>query len=103
MAKQFIHIVYFWLNQDLTQESLRSFEKGLKSLGTISTVKSFSWGTPADTPRDVVDNSYDYAIIVLLEDVVGHDAYQEDPIHLRFIQDHNDKWTRVQVYDTLSG
>ncbi|MFT7068756.1 MAG: hypothetical protein ACJAZY_001640, partial [Spirosomataceae bacterium] len=29
------------------------------------------------------------------------DAYQEEPIHLKFIEDFSSMWTKVQVYDNL--
>ena len=77
-----------------------AFLGGLKSLGAISSIQKMYIGPPGPTEeRGVVDNSYSYALIVHFQDVEGHDAYQIDPIHLKFIEDHKDKWTKVVVYD----
>jgi len=100
MAK-FIHTVFFWLREDLTQEDHVAFEEGLKSLKTVKTVEAFHFGKPAQTPREVVDNSFDKALILHFADKAGHDAYQVDEIHDAFVRDHKEKWIRVQVYDTL--
>ena len=45
------------------------------------------------TPRDVVDNSYDVGLCVVLDDSAGHDVYQEHPLHKEFI---------AQAYATLA-
>jgi hypothetical protein len=95
-----IHNVFFWLKEDLTAEEKAAFLEGVKSLGTINTVKAIYIGPPAPTEaRDVVDNSFSYALLVHFDNVEGQNAYQIDPIHLKFVEDHEDKWTRVKVYD----
>jgi len=58
-------------------------------------------GRPAGTPREVVDNSYDYCLIVTFDDAVSHEAYQTEPAHDRF-REINDRFTeRVQIFDSL--
>ena len=95
-----IHTVYFWLKSDLTFEQQTSFRRGLESLGKIATVEQLYVGTPAPAPkRPVVDDTYSFAITVVLKDLAAHDAYQTDPIHLAFIANCKALWTRVQVYD----
>jgi hypothetical protein len=51
------------------------------------------------TPREVVDNTYDVGLCVALDDVAGHDVYQEHPLHKEFIARNKDHWQRVQIYD----
>jgi hypothetical protein len=95
-----IHHVFFWLKEDLSDAERNDFLKGVKSLGTINTVRAFYIGPPASTEkREVVDNSFSYALLVHFDDVAGQNEYQVDPIHLKFVEDHQDKWTRVTVYD----
>ena len=95
-----IHSVFFWLNEGISEVDENAFLGGLKSLGAISSIQKMYIGPPGPTEeRGVVDNSYSYALIVHFQDVEGHDAYQIDPIHLKFIEDHKDKWTKVVVYD----
>ena len=98
-SSHFVHVVFFWLKEGLSQAEKQAFEKGVRSLGAIRTLTWFALGTPAGTPREVVDNSYDYALVTHFADKEGHDIYQEDPIHLEFIAACKQYWTRVQVYD----
>jgi hypothetical protein len=97
----FIHTVYFWLNEGTTDQERKSFEDGLRKLGTSSNSSGFFWGTPLDIPdRDVVDSSYDYAATSFFDSVEQHHVYQNtDPIHLDFIQSHKHIWGDVKVYD----
>ena len=97
----FIHTVFFWLKEGTTQAQILAFEDGLRSLATIPSVQSCYFGPPAGTPRDVVDNTYAYALNVNLESSEKHDLYQDDPIHHAFIAAHKEIWARVQVYDNL--
>lgn len=98
----FVHTVYFWLNESVTEADKLEFEKGLAMLGTIPTVQTIFFGTPAMTPRDVVDNSYGYGLTLLFKDRADQDSYQDDPVHHVFINAHKHLWKRVQVYDYLA-
>ena len=95
-----VHSVYFWLKSSLSEEQVAAFRKGVETLGEISHAKAVYVGTPADTPeRPVIDNSYTIALTVLLESLELHDAYQDDPIHLAFVQKFSSYWERLVVYD----
>jgi hypothetical protein len=95
-----LHTVFFWLKEDLTDEQRAMFRKELEELGRIEATEAVFIGTPASTEkRPVVDNSFSFNLAVFLRGVEGHDAYQNDPIHLKFIEKCSSLWTRVQVYD----
>ena len=95
-----MHIVHFWLTDGLTEEERADFLAGVRSLGEVPTVRGLWVGPPAATPsRGVVDNSFDYALVVWFDDIAGHDAYQEHPIHLAFVEGHEAKFARVRVRD----
>lgn len=97
-----IHTVYFWTKVGTSTEKIASFEKGLEVLSTCPTILKYFWGPPAKTEdRGVIDNSYAYAINVHFASVADEAAYQKEPIHLSFIEDHNDIWEKVTVYDNL--
>jgi len=100
----FTHVVFFWLKdgtpEGARQQLLRDCEKYLKA---IPTVKYFQVGRPAMTPREVVDNSYDVGLLVVLEDEAGHEVYQKHALHLEFIAANKPHWKRVQVYDFKSA
>jgi len=97
----FVHAVYFWLKEDLSEADRRTFDEGIRSLTAIRSVVHGHVGVPADTDRPVIDRSYSYALVVMFEDAAGHDAYQEDPIHDRFRDGCARFWTRVQIYDSI--
>ena len=96
----FVHVVYFW-TKDGTPDSAKQqlVDDCRKYLGDIPTVRHLWTGRPAMTPRDVVDNSYDVGLCVVLDDSAGHDVYQEHPLHKEFIARNKPNWKRVQVYD----
>lgn len=95
-----VHCVYFWLKPGLSESQQADFRRGVNTLAAIKTVENMYVGKPAATPRrPVIDHSYSTALIVLFRDVAAHDAYQTDPIHLKFVADCQNYWTRVQIYD----
>ncbi|MDX1470979.1 MAG: Dabb family protein, partial [Flavobacteriaceae bacterium] len=61
---------------------------------------SYHIGTPAGTPREVVDNSYDYCLIVNFKDKEAHDNYQEEDAHQVLRDETAGLWSKLQIYDT---
>ncbi|MEN0051527.1 MAG: Dabb family protein [Bacteroidota bacterium] len=99
--EKFIHTVFFWMKEDMTEAEHEQFQAGLQSLSKVESVKRFHWGKPAGSEnRDVVDHSYDYALIIHFADQAGHDAYQPHEIHQAFVANNSSLWTQVKVYDT---
>ena len=95
-----VHTVIFWLKNDLSDEERSTFFKEVDTLGTIPSVEYFHLGTPAQTPkRPVIDDSYDCALTVVLQDLAAQDQYQIDPIHQTFIETCSSFWERVVIYD----
>ncbi|MEZ4703216.1 MAG: Dabb family protein [Rhodothermales bacterium] len=94
-----IHNVYFWLKDGITPAEIATFEAGARSLLTIDGVTGGYVGKPAATEaRPIIDRSYSYGLVVMFDDIAGHDAYQVDPIHDAF-RELAHLWTRVQIYD----
>ena len=97
-----IHTVYFWL-KSLSDDECRAFVDGAKALAGAPTVQRFYSGGPADTPeRDVTDHSFDYSIQLHFDSVEDHNAYQTDPVHLKFVDEQAHKFASVKVYDSQS-
>lgn len=95
-----VHTVLFWLKEEMPQEKKAIFEQNLSKLKQISSVENVFIGEPAmTTKRPVIDDSYDYCLTVILKDIAAHDLYQQDPIHLEFIERCSQMWKRVVVYD----
>lgn len=94
-----IHTVFFWLWRTAGSEQRNIFENGLKLLASDPNVISGNIGRPAPTDRYVVDNSYDYGLVLFFENIDAHNAYQVGDAHQTFLKDCADIWSRVQVYD----
>jgi hypothetical protein len=96
----FVHTVYFWLNDDAaTSAASQLIDDCRNILSQVPTVRQLWAGPAANTPRDVVDNSYACGLTVLFDDTAGHDVYQDHPTHNEFIARNEANWKRVQVYD----
>lgn len=76
--------------------------QGLKDLSRADTIRNFHIGIPADTPRDVADNTYSVSWLVFFDSRDDHDMYQTDPVHLQFIAECSHLWERVVVFDTVN-
>ena len=95
-----VHTVLFWLKNDLTDEERNGFETELRGLRAIPSLDQMLVGRPASTAkRPVIDDTYDFCLTVLLCDLTAHDQYQEDPLHLEFIQKCSHLWEKVRIYD----
>ena len=97
----FVHAVYFWLDTANIEVVDEFINQGLPMLAEIPSIQSVSWGPPAGTPRNVVDNSYDLAWIVNFASSEDHDAYQVDSLHVAFVEKYKFIFKKVQVYDNV--
>lgn len=100
--KGFIHHVFFWLKNPESREDLEQLITGLQKLSKMPTIKEFHIGKPAGTSRNVVDNTYSASWLLLFETAEDHDIYQTDPVHLKFIEECSQLWSRIVVYDAIS-
>jgi len=99
----FAHVVFFWLKNPDNQEDRDKFETSLKKfINSSNYIKSKHVGTPADTDRDVIDNTYTYCLIATFKDKADQDKYQEEQVHKVFIEESQDLWEKVVVYDSES-
>ena len=100
--KNFTHVVYFWLNEPENTDDRAAFEKSLKTFLDHSLyAKTCFIGVPANTPREVVDNSYTYSLILTFPSKEIQDKYQTEKAHLKFIEESENLWKKVQVYDSV--
>ena len=95
------HCVYFWLKPELTADQRAAFQAGVESLKGIKVVEKVAIGKPAaTTKRPVVESSYDVAVIIVCKDVAAEAAYQVDPLHVAFVANCKQYWSRVQIFDS---
>ncbi|NBC04937.1 MAG: hypothetical protein GVY20_14725 [Bacteroidetes bacterium] len=95
------HTVYFYLNEDVTEEERQQFEEGLEALLSIEEIYRSEMGIPAGTPdREVTDHSFGYSIFTWFETMDDYEVYAEHPDHMEFIDQYGNLWADVKVYDT---
>ena len=101
LAGGFFHVVYFWLVDDSAEVK----EKFLKELNLfvneVEEIKKVHIGPPADTDRDVIDNTYSFNLLLTFDSKKEHDTYQEHPAHKKFIENASSLWEKVLVYDSV--
>ncbi|MEQ8241333.1 MAG: Dabb family protein [Cyclobacteriaceae bacterium] len=99
MKGKFVHTVLFWLKNDT---NLADFIAGTRGfLDKVKVVKSYHVGTPAMTPREVVNNSYSVCLVVTFKNKADQDIYQEHPAHLAYVEERKNSWDKVVIYDSL--
>ena len=97
---QLAHIVYFTLKERTpanTQALVNACKKYLSDHpGTVY----FGVGTLVpDLDRPVNVRDFDVALHVVFDSRAAHDAYQQAPRHLQFIEENKPTWAQVRVYD----
>ena len=102
-SHQFIHHVFFWLKNPASTEDRDRLVEGLRTLIPIAGITKAHIGVPAGTSRDVIDASYAVSWLAIFDDRASQDAYQVDPIHLKFVEECSRLWTKVIVYDSVSA
>jgi hypothetical protein len=98
---QLAHMVYFKLkdNSGVSRAKLVAACKLLLTNhpGTVS----FATGTLAgDFTREVNDRAFDVSLHLVFTNKDAHNKYQEDPRHLKFIEENKENWEKVRVFDS---
>jgi len=96
----FVHHVYIWLKEPGNREAFDRLVAGLEKLSRVRTIQMSHIGRPADTDREVIDRSYSVSWLTLFASKADQDAYQSDPIHLKFVEECSALWSKVVVYDS---
>lgn len=97
-----IHSVYFWLEENISQNEEMDFLNFFEALKKIPGIQTFQFGKPANTtPRAVVDNSFSYNLIITFKNIEDINVYADHPDHLAAVNKYDKYWTKVQVMDTI--
>jgi hypothetical protein len=95
------HHALFWLKDPGSQQDLAMLV-GLQSLGNIESVRRIHVGVPASTEgQPIAEPSYSASGLLFFDDRAGQSAYDEHPIHRKFLADCSHLWRRVVSYDTV--
>lgn len=97
----FVHHVYFWLKDPSSEDDRAQLIEGLKKLSKVKGIKMSHIGQPADTDRNVIDRTYAISWLTIFETSEEQEAYQVDPLHIRFIDECSPVWSKVVVYDSV--
>lgn len=97
----FVHTVYFWLNNPDSEADHEKLLEGLRMIEQIDLIQQGYVGVPAPTSRGVIDNSYDFSITFIFENMEDEQAYQTHPTHLEFVENYAHLWEKVVVYDAV--
>lgn len=98
----FTHVVYFWLKNPDSPDEKKAFLTSLQNFMSKSEyAKTKFIGEPAGTSRDVVDGSFTYSLILTFPSKEIQDKYQEEPAHIKFVEESQHLWKRVVVYDSV--
>lgn len=101
MQGNFVHVVFFWLKKE-NEKTKKAFLTELrKFIDHADMINSQHIGTPADTDRPVIDNTYTFSLILSFDSKKEHDEYQEHQLHKDFIANASPLWEKVQVYDSV--
>lgn len=98
----FVHTVYFWLKDPGSIEDRAAIEVSLdKFMKNSKYAKTKFVGKPPRATRDVVDDSFTYALVLTFSSAEEQENYQNEEAHLTFIEESQDLWEKVLVYDSL--
>ncbi|GEM68518.1 hypothetical protein SMI01S_21240 [Sphingobacterium mizutaii NBRC 14946 = DSM 11724] len=97
-----VHNVFFWLKEGITAEEEKDFMNFFEELKKVPGPKALRFGKPAPTtPRDVVDNSFSYYLLVTFNTMDDINTYEHHQIHLDAVDKFSKYWTKVQVKDAI--
>jgi hypothetical protein len=95
------HNVYFTLtdNSESAKQALLAACK--KYLANHPGIVFFACGTLQDEmARPVNVRDFDVSLHVMFDSIKSHNAYQDAPIHHRFVDENRANWKQVRVFDS---
>ncbi len=97
----FIHHVFFWLKNPDSNTDRDKLVEGLRKLSKVKTIRHFHIGKPGDTNREVIERGYAVSWLLQFDNDADQASYQSDPVHLQFIEECSQLWSKVIVYDSV--
>jgi hypothetical protein len=95
------HDVYFTLQDASDAAADRLVVACHKYLKDHPGVLFFAAGRLApEFQRPVNDRAFQVALHVVFTDKAAHDAYQQAPSHVKFIEENRANWAQVRVFDS---
>ena len=99
--KMLSHDVYFTLKDDSPKAKEALVAGCKKFLSEHPGVVWFAAGALVEEhDRDVNDRDFDVALHIVFKDKAFHDKYQDADAHHKFIEEYNENWESVRVFDS---
>jgi hypothetical protein len=94
------HVVVVWLKEPDNEAHRRIILVESETLRKIPGVLSLKSGSVIASEREIVDSSFDVALIVTLTDQAAMDAYLEHPLHVKLVDETLKPLVdRIRVFD----
>ena len=98
---QLAHMVYFKLKDNSGANRAKLVASCKLLLTNHPGTVSFATGTLAgDFTREVNDRDFDVSLHLVFTNKAAHDKYQEDPRHVKFVEENRENWEKVRVFDS---
>jgi len=99
-ATMLAHTVFFNLVDNSAEGRQRFIEACKRQLAGHPGMVFFAVGCKAeDINSPVSDTDFDVAVQMVFQDKAAHDVYQDSPGHQQFIQEQQNNWRRLRVFD----
>lgn len=96
------HVVLMWLNEPGNSDARAQLIEASMGLRDIPGVLAVRVGEPLASDRDIVDDSFDVAIVMTLADAVALAAYESHPDHVAAVNEVlRPNVARFLVYDVV--
>lgn len=101
-APRLAHNVFFAL-KDRSPEKVQELVAAChKYLNVQAGIVFFAAGPICtELDREVNVQDWDVGLHLVFIDKAAHDAYQDDPMHIQFIEEQKSNWSGVRVFDSL--
>ena len=96
-----VHSVFFTLFDGSPAARQKLVDACRKHLSGHPGEVYFSAGVLCESlTRPVNDREFDVGLHVAFRSMADHDAYQQDPRHIQFIEENKPTWKKVRVFDS---
>jgi hypothetical protein len=97
-----VHNVYFALKDSSAEAKKKLIDACKKYLTGHPGTAHFGVGVLAeDLNRPVNDRAWDVALHIVFKDKAAHDQYQDAERHKQFIEENQNNWKKVRVFDSV--
>lgn len=100
-SAKFVHCVFFNMKPGTPEAEIDSLIADAHMLlAKVPSVRKIDSGRrDARMTRDVNVTDYAVGLVVYFDDKAGHDLYSEHPLHMEYVNKHQEHWASVRVFD----